>query len=78
MSNLGGQAVANFDSVEDGDRLVKTALDNFGRIDIIINNAGILRDRSFAKMDDIDWDLVQRVHLRGAYKVGKKLPVKFA
>ena len=41
----GGIAVANYDSVEDGEKVVATALDNFGRVDIVINNAGILRDR---------------------------------
>ena len=41
----GGVAVANYDSVEDGEKVVATALDNFGRVDIVINNAGILRDR---------------------------------
>jgi hypothetical protein len=61
--------VANYDSVEDGDALVKTAIDNFGRIDIVINNAGILRDRTLAKTSDDDWDLVHRVHLKGAFKV---------
>ena len=61
--------MANYDSVEDGEKIVKTALDNFGRIDIVINNAGILRDRSFARTSDTDWDLVHRVHLRGAFQV---------
>ncbi|CAH1795822.1 unnamed protein product, partial [Owenia fusiformis] len=65
----GGKAVANYDSVEDGEKLVKTALDNFGRIDIVINNAGILRDRSFARTSDLDWDLIHRVHLRGSFMV---------
>lgn len=65
----GGEAVANYDSVEDGDKIVQTALDTWKRIDIVINNAGILRDTSFQKMTDGDWDLVQRVHLAGAYKV---------
>ena len=46
----GGEAVANYDSVEQGDKVVQTALDTFGRIDIVINNAGILRDSSFHKM----------------------------
>ena len=43
-------AVANYDSVEFGDKIIKTAIDNFGRVDILINNAGILRDVSFQKM----------------------------
>ncbi|KAI8837061.1 hypothetical protein BC829DRAFT_426205 [Chytridium lagenaria] len=67
----GGKAVANYDSVEDGDKIVETALKAFGKIDIVINNAGILRDKSFARMTDDDWDLVHRVHVRGSYKVAK-------
>lgn len=67
----GGQAVANYDSVEDGDKIVQSALDAFGRLDIVINNAGILRDTSFAKMTQEDWDLVYRVHVLGAYRVTK-------
>ncbi|KAM8792541.1 peroxisomal multifunctional enzyme type 2-like [Eudromia elegans] len=51
----GGKAVPNYDSVEDGEKLVKTALDAFGRIDIVVNNAGILRDRSFVRISDEDW-----------------------
>ncbi|EGG22112.1 peroxisomal multifunctional enzyme [Cavenderia fasciculata] len=65
----GGQAVANYDSVEDGEKIAQTALNAFGRIDIVINNAGILRDVSFGKMTDQDWDLVYRVHVKGAYKL---------
>jgi 3-hydroxyacyl-CoA dehydrogenase/3a,7a,12a-trihydroxy-5b-cholest-24-enoyl-CoA hydratase len=67
----GGDAVANPDSVTDGDKIIQCALDNFGRVDIVVNNAGILRDRSFHKMADEDWDLVYQVHLRGAYKVSR-------
>lgn len=65
----GGEATANFCSVEDGEAIVQTALDEYKRIDIVINNAGILRDKSFHKMTDEDWDLVYRVHVLGAYKV---------
>lgn len=65
----GGQAVTNYDSVEDGEKIVQTALDAFGRIDIVINNAGILRDVSFHKMQQLDWDLIYRVHLYGSFKV---------
>ena len=67
----GGDAVANYDSVENGERIVQTALDNFGRIDIVVNNAGILRDSSFAKMSGQDWELIYKVHVDGAYKVTK-------
>lgn len=67
----GGEAVANPDSVIDGDKIVECALDNFGRIDIVINNAGILRDKTLHKMSDQDWDLVYDVHLRGAFQVSR-------
>ncbi|KOX75508.1 Peroxisomal multifunctional enzyme type 2 [Melipona quadrifasciata] len=65
----GGKAVANYDSVLDGEKIVKTAIDAFGRIDVIVNNAGILRDKSFSKMSETDWDLVQNVHVKGAFKI---------
>ncbi len=63
----GGTAVANYDSVEQGERIVQTALDAYGRIDVLINNAGILRDVSFPKMTKDDWDLIMRVHVNGAF-----------
>lgn len=66
---LGGEAVANYDSVEDGGKIVQTALDHFKRIDVVVNNAGILRDVSFPKMTQEDWDLVYRVHVLGAFRV---------
>lgn len=69
IRQAGGTAVANHDSVTDGERIVEQALDSFGRVDVVVNNAGILRDRTFHKMEDADWDLVYRVHVEGAYKV---------
>ncbi|WXL24720.1 SDR family oxidoreductase [Ectopseudomonas mendocina] len=65
----GGTAVANHDSVTEGEKIVQCALENFGRIDVVVNNAGILRDKTFHKMEDADWDLVYKVHVEGAYKV---------
>ncbi|XP_047737997.1 peroxisomal multifunctional enzyme type 2 [Hyalella azteca] len=69
IRSKGGSAVADYHSVEDGAAIVATAISNFGRVDIVVNNAGILRDKSFARMSDADWDLVHAVHLRGAFQV---------
>ncbi|NWG47178.1 MAG: SDR family oxidoreductase [Alphaproteobacteria bacterium] len=67
----GGIAVANYESVEQGDRIIEAALDEFGRVDILVNNAGILRDASFKNLTEDDWESVYRVHLFGAFKVTK-------
>ena len=69
---VGGEAVANYDNVataEGGERIVKSAIDAFGTVDILINNAGILRDKSFLKMEPENWKAVLDVHLQGAYHV---------
>jgi NAD(P)-dependent dehydrogenase (short-subunit alcohol dehydrogenase family) len=63
--------VANYDSVEFGDKIVDTAMNAYGRVDVVINNAGILRDVSMVKMSDLDWDLIMKVHLKGTFSVTK-------
>jgi multifunctional beta-oxidation protein len=68
IKSLGKKAVANYDNVLNGDRIIQTAIDTFGRIDVLINNAGILRDISFRNMKDTDWDLITDVHITGPYK----------
>ncbi|XP_071039115.1 peroxisomal multifunctional enzyme type 2 isoform X3 [Parasteatoda tepidariorum] len=67
----GGKAVPNYDSVEEGEKIVKTAIDKFGRLDILINNAGILRDKSFLNITNEEWDIIHKVHLRGSFMVTK-------
>ncbi|MFV3332057.1 SDR family oxidoreductase [Pseudomonas sp. NY15437] len=69
IREAGGTAIANHDSVTDGEKIVRQAIEAFGRIDVVVNNAGILRDKTFHKMEDADWDLVYKVHVEGAYKV---------
>lgn len=72
IKEAGGEAVANYDSVstvEGGKAIVQSAVDAFGRIDIVINNAGILRDVSFHKMTEDQWDAVMAVHLKGTMNV---------
>lgn len=66
FSTAGGSAVPAVCSAEDGDAIVKVALDRFGAVHVLIANAGILRDKSFAAMSEKEWDQVVAVHLRYA------------
>jgi NAD(P)-dependent dehydrogenase (short-subunit alcohol dehydrogenase family) len=70
----GGEAVANGDTVATAagaEGIVKSAVAAFGRVDVLVNNAGILRDKSFLKMDEAMWDAVIAVHLKGTYLVSQ-------
>jgi NAD(P)-dependent dehydrogenase (short-subunit alcohol dehydrogenase family) len=70
----GGEAVANYDSVatvEGGNNIVQSAVDAYGQLDICVNNAGILRDKTLSKMDEEMWDVVVLVHLKGTYCVSR-------
>lgn len=72
IKEAGGRAVANYDSVaepEGAENIIKTALDEFGKIDGVVSNAGILRDGTFHKMTFENWDSVLKVHLYGGYNV---------
>ncbi len=71
---MGGEAVANGDDVSDYEaagRIVRTAIDTFGGLDVLVNNAGILRDRMLINMVPEEWDAVIRVHLRGTYSMSQ-------
>jgi NAD(P)-dependent dehydrogenase (short-subunit alcohol dehydrogenase family) len=74
IRKAGGTAVANYDSVasmESGERIIRTCVDSFGRIDCLINVAGILRDRMFFNMSEQEWDDVIAVHLKGHFACTK-------
>ena len=71
---MGGEAIANTDSVSDfaaGKRIVEQALDTFGRLDVLVNNAGFLRDRMFVSTSEEEWDAVIEVHLKGHFCISK-------
>ncbi|MFO0687781.1 MAG: SDR family oxidoreductase [Myxococcota bacterium] len=70
----GGRAIANTDSVSDfaaGKRMVEQAIDTFGRLDVVVNNAGFLRDRMFVGTSEEEWDAVISVHLKGHFCVSR-------
>ncbi|KAJ7170611.1 peroxisomal hydratase-dehydrogenase-epimerase [Mycena crocata] len=67
----GGKAVTNTSSATDGEAVIKSALDAFGKVTILINNAGILRDKGFKNMSDKEWDQIMEVHLKGAFACTK-------
>jgi NAD(P)-dependent dehydrogenase (short-subunit alcohol dehydrogenase family) len=70
IKGMGGEAVANGDSVSDwagAERLINTAIDTFGDLNIVVNNAGILRDRMLFSMSEAEWDAVINVHLKGTF-----------
>lgn len=74
IRKAGGEAVANFDDVADwdgGGRIVRTAIDAFGRLDAVVNNAGFVRDRMFVSCTPEEWDAVIRVHMRGHFCVSR-------
>ncbi len=67
-NKFGVQAVPNYDSVEFGEKVIETAVQAFGRVDVLINNAGILRDKSFSKMTVRDYEMVMKVHVDGSFR----------
>ena len=76
----GGRAIASFDSVTDfaaAEAMVARAYDAFGRLDAVVNNAGILRDAIFHKMTEDDWDAVIGVHLKGSFNVSRAAAARF-
>ena len=71
---MGGRAIPNYDSVSDFEsagRIVRAATEAFGRLDVLVNNAGIVRDRTIVKMTEEDFDAVLAVHLKGSFNCGR-------
>ena len=80
IRNNGGEAVACYESVatmEGGEAIVQTALDNFGKLDVVVTCAGILRDRMLFNMTEQEWDSVIAVHLKGTFTVVKHAAILF-
>ncbi|HEV8673262.1 MAG TPA: SDR family oxidoreductase [Methylomirabilota bacterium] len=80
IKQAGGEAAASYDSVASmagGERIVQTARDVFGRLDIVVNNAGILRDRMIFNMTEEEWDAVIAVHLKGTFAVTRAAAPRF-
>jgi NAD(P)-dependent dehydrogenase (short-subunit alcohol dehydrogenase family) len=76
ITNSGGEAQANYDTVgtvEGGQNIFKTAMEAYSQVDILINNAGILRDKTLYNMEESDWDIIMEVHLKGHYNCTKPL-----
>jgi NAD(P)-dependent dehydrogenase (short-subunit alcohol dehydrogenase family) len=74
ITAAGGVAVANGDSVADpvsAEKIIRTAIDTYGRLDCVVNNAGILRDRIFYRMSTVDYEMVNKVHLGGAFYMSR-------
>jgi NAD(P)-dependent dehydrogenase (short-subunit alcohol dehydrogenase family) len=80
LKKMGSDAAANYDNVADfesGNRMVQQAMDTFGRLDIVVNNAGILRDKMIFNMTEEEWDIVLGVHLKGHFNLSKHASVIF-
>jgi NAD(P)-dependent dehydrogenase (short-subunit alcohol dehydrogenase family) len=76
IRQAGREAVANYEaigSVSTAEALLATALDSFGSVDVLVNNAGVLRDRMLHKMSEDDWDQVMAVHLKGTWACGREV-----
>jgi multifunctional beta-oxidation protein len=71
ITKAGFHAIANYEPIGNGDKIIEAAMNAFGRVDILINNAGVTCNKPFKEMSDKDWEYVHNVNLHGAYKVTK-------